>query len=97
MLYVTEYHLSCYTSKIQNISLILMSNCRAQISCDFSKTVDSIIWYVGKEQVTNQSYYQTLKFSDKSFTLFVDNISNLNGSVKCQVNGKHTAGGIFCI
>ena len=72
-----------------------MSSCRAQISCDFSKTVDSIVWYVGKEKVTNQSYYQTLKFSDKSFTLFVDNISNLNGTVKCQVNGKPTAGEIF--
>ena len=95
MLYVTESHLSCYVSKIQNISLKLMSSCRAQISCDFSKTVDSIRWYVGKEQVTNQTYFQTLKFSDKSFTLFVDNISNLNGSVKCQVNGKHTAGEIF--
>jgi hypothetical protein len=94
MLDVTESHLACDSSKIQNISLRL-SNCRAQITCDFTKTVDSILWYVGKELVTNQSYYHTLKFSNKSFVLLVDNIFELNGTVKCQIKEQTTSGEIF--
>jgi len=95
MLDVTESHLACDSPKIQNISLRLLSHCRAQITCDFTKTVDSILWYVGKEQVTNQSYYLASKFSNKSFVLFVENISKLNGTVKCQVDEKTTSSEIF--
>jgi len=95
MLDVTESHLACDSSKIQNISLRLSSNCQAQITCNFTKKVDSILWYVGKEQVTNQSYYHALKFSNNSFVLVVDNIAELNGTIKCQVKEKTTSGEIF--
>jgi len=84
-----------YSTKIQNVTIKLMSKCRAQIICHFSKNVGMILWYVGNEQVTNQTFYQTLKLSDKSFSLFVDDIAKLNGSVKCQVKGTSTEGQVL--
>ena len=95
MAHVTESHLACYSPKIQNVTIKLISKCRAQIVCHFSKKVGVILWYVGNEQVTNQTFYNTMKLSDKSFSLFVDNIAKLNGSVKCQVKGKSTVGEVF--
>ena len=95
LLYVSESHLSCYTPKIQNISLRLSSNCRAQITCDFTKPITSIHWFVDNELVTNQSYYHSLKFTNKSFVLLIDSMVELNGSVKCQVNDNTTSGEIF--
>ena len=50
---------------------------------------------VGQQLISNQVDYQLSQWSDKSFSLFVDNVTLLNDTVKCQAEDDHTAGQIF--
>ena len=95
MFHVTESDLHCFPPKLTNISLIVLPSCRAQITCDFSKPIASIKWSVGQQLISNQVDYQLSQWSDKSFSLFVDNVTLLNDTVKCQAKDDHTAGQIF--
>ena len=43
----------------------------------------------------NQTDYQVVKLVDQTFTLFIDNITAVNGSIKCIANGDYAIADIF--
>ena len=94
MLYVNESHLKCRTPKISSITLKVI-NCHAQVNCQFIRPIASVSWFVGKEEIINQTDYQVVKLNDRTFSLFIDNITAVNGSIKCVANGDYATAEIF--